>query len=77
MEEELQRADENILLVQSENDSSPESFYYKLNEADLKQLGVSNFEEGTEYIVKYSTREAYKINWKNTDLENVEYVYLK
>ena len=66
-QEELKRIDENIRLKQSRYDltedrDTPEKFYYYLTGTDLEQIGISNFEEGVEYLVNYSTGEVYKIN---------------
>lgn len=48
--------------------------YYKLNNEQLKQLGISTTDED-EYIVNYSTGEAFNNTTKKTVLDNALYVY--
>lgn len=50
-------------------------FYYKLQKANLAELGLSNINNNDEYIVNYSTGEVFNITQKKAINGSALYIY--
>lgn len=70
-QEELKKIDSGLMLRKKDS-SNPEEWYYKLQNLQLKEMGIENVDDDV-YIVNYSTGEVFNITQKRTGLGNLLY----